>query len=453
MSEPPIELNEQTDIQLIIDKDDVIVKRYMKGQNTAAYPISGMTFTTGLELDGALAYTTNGTTKLKLPTTLQSDKHTINIQFSNPIPAGRTYFYELHLLLNSNTVLQIGRLKVIDWPKEDLSQIILMPNAGQLLFSSAMGKVVVHPRLQYRVITPGLFSKKLISHAQNAGAIRLEWGMAPRITLHMEYTIQNLGTQQATDFTLQSFIPPTTKFQQVILPNGLQTINDHDENQLAMLKIDTLRAGEQKQMSVDLQIQSLGNARVIMPNFGTWPEFREIAQPGTIGDQMTAASKYWPLHDADIKNLVQLLKKNAINASQFIELAFEFVNQKIKYQINNQRDDAATTLRNRTGDCSEYSDLFVAILRGAKIPAKIIHGWTFHLKSYELTAHAWCEFFAPKQGWLACDPTWGFLTGVSSQHIARHREGIVSEQNTYSWKYRGNTEVQVKEVVTIKIIQ
>jgi hypothetical protein len=350
-------------------------------------------------------------------------------------------------------VQQIGHSKVFDWPKEDLTQIILMPNAGQMLFSSALGRVVVDPRTKYRIITPGLFSKKLISHARKAGAIRLEWGKAPILTMEFEYMISNIGSGTASDLRFQMYLPPNTKFQSVTYSPSLQYENDVDENQIGKIIIPQIASGQSQRMAFQLQIQSLGNARVILPNFGTWNEFAEITQNGTVGSQMTTDSKYWPLRDPLLQELVRALKKNAINASQFIELAFEFTNQKISYQINNTREDAATTMKSRTGDCSEYSDLFVAILRAGKIPAKIVHGWTFELKTLSLQPHAWCEFFAPKQGWLACDPTWGFLTGVSSQHIARHREGIIAEQHTYNWKYRGDTEIQVTENVSIVKIQ
>ncbi|MHA1796015.1 MAG: transglutaminase-like domain-containing protein, partial [Promethearchaeota archaeon] len=199
-----------------------------------------------------------------------------------------------------------------------------------------------------------------------------------------------------------------------------------------------------------LSILKNGNASIILPHFGKWKEYREITAPNTIGEILIKSSRFWPLKSKNLRDLVQILKNSAINASEFIQLAFEFVNQKVTYEINGIRQDASTVLQTRKGDCSEMSDLFVAILRGGGIPAKIVHGWVIDLPSLKLEPHAWCEFFSPQAGgWRECDPTWGFLTGVSCQHITRQREGIVQEQHAFSWKYQGETEISVDEQISI----
>ena len=170
---------------------------------------------------------------------------------------------------------------------------------------------------------------------------------------------------------------------------------------------------------------------------------------------MLKPSTYWPIFDPEIQDLITALNINSINASTFIKLAFEFVNRKIRYEINGFRDNAANALRLRRGDCSEISDLFVSILRGGGIPARIVHGWTINPEDQVLNdkGHAWCEFYSPSaKTWRQCDPTWGFLTGVSCQHICRQREGINLEQNTFYWNYRGETELQVQESVSYQLL-
>ena len=197
-----------------------------------------------------------------------------------------------------------------------------------------------------------------------------------------------------------------------------------------------------------------GNASILLPNFGSWQDFNQITKTNSIGKALLAPSTYWPIQSPLIQELVHALKKNAINASQFIVLAFEFVNQKITYEINGIRVDAKTTLITRKGDCSEMSDLFVCILRAGGIPAKIVHGWIIELEnnSHKLEPHAWCEFFSPRvEGWLQADPTWGFLTGVSCQHITRQREGLISDQHTFSWRFKGETDLAVDEQISFRV--
>ncbi len=89
---------------------------------------------------------------------------------------------------------------------------------------------------------------------------------------------------------------------------------------------------------------------------------------------------------------------------------------------------ASWALTYRKGDCSEYSDLMVALLRAQGVPARKVVGlalldplggqlssyaegatWTYNQANIldNSTGHAWVEYFVPGAGWVACDPTWG----------------------------------------------
>jgi len=80
---------------------------------------------------------------------------------------------------------------------------------------------------------------------------------------------------------------------------------------------------------------------------------------------------------------------------------------------------------NGIGDCSEYSSLMVTLLRCQGIPARKVVGylitkdvytepsigqeWSFGYRSYgefDISSHAWVEYYVPNVGWIACDPTW-----------------------------------------------
>lgn len=91
---------------------------------------------------------------------------------------------------------------------------------------------------------------------------------------------------------------------------------------------------------------------------------------------------------------------------------------------------ASWALANLIGDCSEYSDLMVALLRAQGVPARKVVGlallaedgsplpsysigssW-YYMKSLDpsfnnITGHAWVEYYVEGVGWISCDPTWG----------------------------------------------
>jgi hypothetical protein len=69
--------------------------------------------------------------------------------------------------------------------------------------------------------------------------------------------------------------------------------------------------------------------------------------------------------------------------------------------------------------CMEFTDLFIAIARAAKIPAREINGFAYtenpKIQPLSLVSdilHAWPEYWdANKKTWISIDPTWGSTTG------------------------------------------
>ncbi|WP_457557272.1 transglutaminase-like domain-containing protein [Candidatus Harpocratesius sp.] len=448
--------------ELVIDSNDVMVKEYVAGRWKSDELFAGFSYSFTIKIDGVRGFQNlpsieykSGIKKGKIPieAKLNGFKNEIHVKFSRPYQKGEIYAYELHFLINPDGFIQhLGSLKIIDWPKQDLSRIIFLPNSGSIFFSSALAKITADVRSRAKIIEPGGFSHSIISHSRKSSAIRIEWGKVPPILLQFNYIIRNIGRNPAKNIKLTSYIPPNTKFQKsfIKLNRNINQNNDLDENTMVQFELENLEPKIQYTFSFNVQIIKTGNRSIILPNFGTWNEYKNLTSPNTIGESMIQPSRFWPLENPKIVELVKVLKKHSINASQYIKIAFEFVNQKISYEINGIREDAASVLASRKGDCSEMSDLFVAILRGGGIPAKIVHGWIIELGSFKLEPHAWCEFFSPRAGgWRECDPTWGYLTGVSCQHITRQREGIIKEQHAFSWIYQGETDVSVEEQISI----
>lgn len=87
------------------------------------------------------------------------------------------------------------------------------------------------------------------------------------------------------------------------------------------------------------------------------------------------------------------------------------------------------------------SDLFIVLLRRARIPTKSILGWVYSLSTNSFEGHAWVEYFTPNNEWIQCDPTWGFLVGVRCQHIYRMREAINTDIADSSINYNSKDEL------------
>jgi transglutaminase-like putative cysteine protease len=64
-------------------------------------------------------------------------------------------------------------------------------------------------------------------------------------------------------------------------------------------------------------------------------------------------------------------------------------------------------LDNRTGDCTEHSQLFVTLARAAGLPAREVSGFVYggDDRNPSLGGHAWVEVMIDGQ-WVGMDPTW-----------------------------------------------
>lgn len=80
--------------------------------------------------------------------------------------------------------------------------------------------------------------------------------------------------------------------------------------------------------------------------------------------------------------------------------------------------DVNTVLRTRKGTCSEYTNLFTALMRHMRIPTRFAVGyWNVPEWNSEST-HAWPECYIEGAGWCAVDPT---IPSYIAPHFAEIR--------------------------------
>jgi hypothetical protein len=104
---------------------------------------------------------------------------------------------------------------------------------------------------------------------------------------------------------------------------------------------------------------------------------------------------------------------------------YDFVANKLQYDY--QKINAKGTVRVPAGDsllnyisaiCTDYTDLFVALARKAKIPARELEGLAISenpdlkpISAQRDILHAWPEYYdETKKQWIQVDPTWGSTT-------------------------------------------
>lgn len=85
------------------------------------------------------------------------------------------------------------------------------------------------------------------------------------------------------------------------------------------------------------------------------------------------------------------------------------------------RAGAAETLATREADCSEFSQLYVAMARSLGLPARIVSGLAYSGNSFG--GHAWVEVWVGE--WIELDPTWG-TDFVDATHIRNGESALVT---------------------------
>lgn len=126
------------------------------------------------------------------------------------------------------------------------------------------------------------------------------------------------------------------------------------------------------------------------------------------------------------------------------EALFNAVRQRVTY-------DAASPARNqgalagytaRTGVCTEYASLLVAMMRSLGIYSRTINGYFIYDKPVQspttgemvsYVRHQWVEYFVPGEGWLPLDPTsgWGFQKPFDPSRYLRQTEVDLPVRGTY----------------------
>lgn len=241
----------------------------------------------------------------------------------------------------------------------------------------------------------------------------------------------NFGTLQLFDFDLiyhlennnlipiitNIALPPDTAFQDVIFqridPKPINVTVDMDGNYLAWYR---LSRNQKMDVKVIGSAKLYTNSKVKNPSLSS--ELKEV---------YTKSQKYWekdnPLIAAKLAEI--LGEKSPLSQEEKVKLIYKYVVNSLKYdssRLNSERIErlgAVTALNNPSSVvCMEFTDLFIALVRSAGIPARELNGYALTsnptLRPLSLDQdilHAWPEYWSDSLGWVMVDPTWENTTG------------------------------------------
>ncbi len=120
--------------------------------------------------------------------------------------------------------------------------------------------------------------------------------------------------------------------------------------------------------------------------------------------------------DARLLALARQLTADSNNERDKVSRLLNFVSQHLRNQAVLTDATAAQILRERRGDCTEFSRLFVALARAAAVPAREVSGLVYlGDEAQRFGGHSWAEVIVDGR-WLAVDPMWNLMP-VSGTHL------------------------------------
>lgn len=142
-----------------------------------------------------------------------------------------------------------------------------------------------------------------------------------------------------------------------------------------------------------------------------------------------------------------------------VRACFDHTVKSLKTTTYTDKDHGAIrAIYEQRGDCTEFTDVFIALCRAKGIPARFCQGYLLD-PVIDTPRHDWAEVHFEKYGWVPFDPLYAHLklrTTFSDLRpiyltVERNRRNAVLNLNHFwSYRYEGDGPVKVKDTFTVK---
>ncbi|WML36779.1 transglutaminase domain-containing protein [Clostridium sp. OS1-26] len=193
---------------------------------------------------------------------------------------------------------------------------------------------------------------------------------------------------------------------QVLGPDAKITSKDSIHKQLTVNT--NIKAGDKIQYQVIRTVENSGIKYIkdlskTLGNYKNYSDYNKYTSPS---DKIESDNK-------EIISKAEELFKNTPNPYYKSKTAYEFVNTYMAYDVNSGNKGALNALNTAKGVCEDYAELYVALLRASKVPARVTTGFWVDTNAFNsskvvdgnASSHAWVEYYLPEYGWIPAEPT------------------------------------------------
>jgi transglutaminase-like putative cysteine protease len=221
--------------------------------------------------------------------------------------------------------------------------------------------------------------------------------------VHQQLTLANVGPGQPEKQDLWVALirdfPPYQHVQSMqVAPTTYQVVLDEYGNRYAEFDFSRQPAGTTRTVTIDYQVAVNELA------------YDLSACQGQLPDEFNQPELHIESANPQIVALAARLSQGKGTACQKVRAFYDYIGNTLVYTYNGANWGAQAALGPMGADCTEYSDLLVALSRAQGIPARYFDGLLYLDKSSDplaTTEHAWPDAYMPSVGWVASDPTLG----------------------------------------------
>lgn len=233
---------------------------------------------------------------------------------------------------------------------------------------------------------------------------------------------------------IQSIDPYQVVESTGISEDSYTTVFDEHGNLYAEIDILDMEAGEIRPLELTYLVTVNEITNALEPCEG--PSIDEYLLPEMFIDSNQKA----------IISRADALRNASQDACAAARAIYDYVGNNLRYSAYNpQSVGALQALIDGEGDCTEYSDLYIALSRAANIPANYLEGVTCCTEDGYTPdiKHDWVEVYLPGNGWAPVDPTWGdhasqremYFAAMTPDHIIVTRGRNLETLNGYHYFY------------------
>lgn len=224
------------------------------------------------------------------------------------------------------------------------------------------------------------------------------------------WCLYNYGPGEVTDLTVDLAIPEPTPAQELLSAIEYSTpptatAPDRWGQACAVFNLGLVPAGTRQPVSYHVNVRVSAIRYLIIPErTGSLDDIPEEIRAAYTGDgsRYRIASPY-------IQETVKKLVGNEKNAYRIARKIYNFVIDKLEYEMVGGWDVPEVVLKRGSGSCSEYTFAFIALCRTAGLPARYVGSIVVRGDdaSVDESFHRWAEIYLPNYGWVPVDANRG----------------------------------------------